>query len=117
LVPTHYGLLGDADSWGPKETVWLVPVLSVFLFATLGYAGREPRTARYPHVKELQLLIAWYKLEMSVLFTWIQVATVNVALKESSGLGVYFLPMFLVVLLVPLAVFHLSGYRMPAKHG
>ena len=34
-VPAHFGAHGEINSWGEKRTLWLLPIVSVFLYLFL----------------------------------------------------------------------------------
>lgn len=48
LVPTHFGLDGRPDAWGPKsDTVWLLAALTIPIVA-IHVLSRYPRSFNYP---------------------------------------------------------------------
>jgi len=123
-VPIHYGLLGNPDSYGPKETLLILPVLSFLLYALLSYGQRHPersnvpwkindanRAQTYALVKQL---LSGEKLAMVVFLSYLQWATVSIALEHSQGLGVWFAPLSLVGVLSPLLFFYVRGHKL--KH-
>jgi len=123
-VPIHYGLLGNPDSYGPKETLLILPVLSFVLYAVLSYGQRRPersnvpwkindanRAQTYALVKQL---LTWEKLVVVVMLSYLQWAGVSIALQHSQGLGVWFAPITLVAMFSPLLFFYVLGDKL--KH-
>lgn len=39
-VPLHFGLSGNADSYGPKALLWILPVINLGLFYLLGLSAK-----------------------------------------------------------------------------
>ena len=38
-IPTHFGAAGRIDSWGPKSTVLILPILGVFMFGIFQFVA------------------------------------------------------------------------------
>ncbi|HEY9787072.1 MAG TPA: DUF1648 domain-containing protein [Candidatus Obscuribacterales bacterium] len=110
-VPIHFGLLGEADNWGPRITVLIGPAVSIFLFVMLTIGGRSSKGSQ-PDARQL---LAVYRLVMGLMLSYMQAATVNVALGRASGLGAWFAPAFLVAVFAPLGFYHLTGKKLPKK--
>jgi len=127
LVPMHYGLLGTPDSWGPKETILILPVVAIFTYFFFSFGQKHPERSNVPwkindtnraetYALVKQLLI-WEKLVMVILFTYLQAAGVAIALKQWEGLGVWFAPIMLVAVFAPIVHFFLVGKKFKdVKH-
>ncbi|MBI1882157.1 MAG: DUF1648 domain-containing protein, partial [Chloroflexi bacterium] len=108
LVPTHFGVSGDVDAWGDKRTLLILPGVSLILYLTLTIASRFPHKFNYPWPITAQnageqyhlarSLLAWLKAETIILFAIIEWMTIRTALGQANGLGVVFLPFFMVVI-------------------
>lgn len=46
-VPTHFGFDGSPDHWGSKNTIFLLPIITTFLFALLTIVNRYPHSFNY----------------------------------------------------------------------
>ncbi len=113
-VPTHFGWSGPPDAYGPKETVWLLPAVTVLLYAILTVASRLSKfSARVPsdnpavrvRVESIgRDLIGWIKAELTWLFAWITWTTLQIALGHRRGLSPAFGPL-LIALPLATAVF------------
>jgi uncharacterized membrane protein len=47
-VPTHFGFNGRPDQWGPRWTIWLLPVVGVVIWAVMAGASAAAGQARIP---------------------------------------------------------------------
>lgn len=107
-VPTHYGLLGAPDAYGPKGTIWILPVAALFLYSLLTFVGRRPARMNLPTsvtpeqraqvLPAAQATVGWLKVEILGIVGWMTLTTIAVAMGRSSGLGAAFLPASLGVL-------------------
>jgi uncharacterized membrane protein len=46
-IPTHYGINGEADSWGSKTSIFVLPAISTILFIGLSILNRFPHVFNY----------------------------------------------------------------------
>lgn len=47
-IPTHFNFKGQADAWGSKITLWIMPLAGLLLFFLLSLAQKFPRLYNYP---------------------------------------------------------------------
>lgn len=100
-IPTHFGLSGAPDQWGSKATLWFLLGIALFIYLLLTVISRFPQAFNFPvpvtpenrdRLASLaQEMMRWMKVELIVLFTWIEWQSVQVALGRASGLGPTFL--------------------------
>ena len=105
-IPTHFGLGGEPDAYGNKVWLWFLPVLNLGLYALLGNIHRLPKSMfNYPVklteenkdrqfaniLQMVQVLRAFICLSIAYI-SW---STVYTALGQQSGLGSWFLWLFL----------------------
>jgi hypothetical protein len=104
-VPVHFGLRGEADRWGGRWMIFMMPLVStaivaldywIFEYVSPGSPRPIPPEMRTP----LHLLL----LELSVIFTYITWRMSEVAFGRARGLGGWFLPVALI------AVFATCGW-------
>ena len=113
-IPTHFGADGRADAWGGKGSLLLLPVMAAVFYALFTVLERFPWIFNYPgeiteenaayQYKLGRLLLEWLKLIIIAIFLYIQWQTTRVARGLSGGLGLWFLPVFL------LALFGVMGF-------
>jgi len=92
-VPVHFSINGEADRWGGRWMIFLIPLVSTALVALdywiFEYAS--PRS-RKPIPPEMMTPLHLLLLELSLIFTYITWRMSEVAFGRSRGLGGWFLP-------------------------
>lgn len=48
MIPTHFAVTGKANSWGSKNTLFIMPIMSTITVAILIFITRFPRFFNYP---------------------------------------------------------------------
>lgn len=93
-IPVHFGLSGEADGWGGRWMIFLMPsvatlivALDWFIFVQLKGSPKMPAAMELP----LHLMM----LELTLLFAFITWRMSEVAFERAKGLGVWFLPVVL----------------------
>jgi len=98
-VPVHFGLTGEADRWGGRWMIFLIPLVSTAL-VSLDYWLFEyasPRSVK-PIPLEMRTPLHLLLLELSVIFTYITWRMSEVAFGRARGIGGWFLPVTLVAI-------------------
>lgn len=120
-IPTHFGPDGQPDRIGDKSTLWFLPVLGLVIFGFMTFMNRIPHHFNYmvnitPENAEKQYsmatrLIRVLKCMIMGIFAFIVWRTIQIAGGASSGLGLGFL---LVAVLIPSITFYYI-YKSVAK--
>lgn len=110
-IPTHYNGMGEVDSYGPKTTIFLLPVLGTLIFVFLTFMLRKPESFNYTveiteenalaQYTNSTKLIRFMKLALIILFIVIDYKTIETARGNSDGLGKWFLPFTIALIFVP----------------
>lgn len=110
-IPTHYNGMGEVDSYGPKTTIFLLPVLGTLIFAFLTFIIRKPESFNYTveiteenalaQYTNSTKLIRFMKLSLIILFIVIDYKTIETASGTSDGLGKWFLPFTIALIFIP----------------
>ncbi|WP_339206773.1 DUF1648 domain-containing protein [Paenibacillus sp. FSL K6-3182] len=108
-IAIHFNGRGEADGWGSKAALVILPIISFLLFAGLALLRKIPHEFNYmttiteqnaPYqYKTSILLLSWIKLEIVALFAYVQWAAIQVASGGASKLGIWLLPVILVILI------------------
>lgn len=90
-IPIHYNALGEADDYAKKSSIWLLPILNLLnlllVFALgKGAALQGDKKVQTPYFSEI------IGLYVGLIMTYLEIATVLVALGIIQSLGVWFLP-------------------------
>lgn len=120
-IAVHFNYLGQPDGYGPKEVLFFMVGLAVVMQVTLSLGANNPKRANVPWkiteanreetmamVKDLLITI---KAEISVMLSYLLWAMVQCGLKQADGLGVYFLPIFLLATFAPIVAFFVRGRK------
>ena len=114
-IPTHFNAAGEADGFGSKASIIGLPVIASLLFIGLTVLNRYPHIFNYPTAitqkNALRLytlatrMLRYLKLVLVVVFGGIEFMTIQHATGKGAGLGVWFLPLTLVLIFLPLIYF------------
>jgi uncharacterized membrane protein len=117
-IPTHFNLAGQPDGWGSHSTLFLLPVVASALYLLITLGGLLPASFKAPirvmaeNRARLEALshqmLAWFKVDLVCLFTWIQWSILDGARNGNSKLSPAILPVFLV------AIFGALGWHIVA---
>jgi hypothetical protein len=115
IVPIHYGLNGQPNRFGSRDTLWLLPAIATLLYGFLHFIARFPHLfnlpvaatdPRRPHVEAMALdLLGWMRLEIAWLFGFLTWSSVVTARHIGTGLPVWFTPFFVIVTLSTVGIF------------
>ena len=120
-IPTHYNGVGQADGFGGKATILTLPLIATVLFIGLTILNKFPHIFNYPtnltqdnalrQYTNATRMIRYLKLIIVVIFGLIAFKTIQNANGEADGLGVWFLPMTLGLIFIPLTYFVIKSYK------
>lgn len=113
MIPIHFNAQGDADNWGSKNTIFIMPGIAIILFVGLFFLSKVPHVYNYTVeiteenasqiYREANLFMSIFNLEMVLIFT---IAAVDIM---GETLGVWFV---VVVFGVPLVTVVLFAIRL-----
>lgn len=122
-IPKHYNALGEVDSWGPKSSVWIIPIAAILIYALVTVAAFFPNAWNYP-VKiaeenlpkaenKIRQMLACMKVLITGLFIYLQFETLNLSTNISMGVTFGFmLVMFGIMFYFLAALRKLSSERV-----
>lgn len=121
IIPIHYNGAGQADGFGGKGSILTLPLMATILFVGLTILNRFPHVFNYPTpiIEENSLrqytiatrMIRYLKLIVVVIFGLIVLQTIRNVNGQISGLGVWFLPLILGLIFIPLAYFVIKSIK------
>ncbi len=122
IIPTHFGASGQADGHGSKATIFLLPVIATITSLGITALSKHPHLFNFPveltpENSERQYtnavrMIRFMKLSLSITFTLIVFGMIQSAQGKSDGLGVWFLPFTLALIVVPTMYFMVKSFKM-----
>lgn len=119
-IPSHYNATGIADDYSNKSTIFVLPVLAAVIYLAMTVLSKHPHIFNYPatitqeNAKRMYTtatrLIRVMKLVVIVILGAIVFMTFRTSLSKREGLGSWFLPVAVVVMIAPV-VFYLMKSR------
>ena len=108
-IPTHFDISGRPNAWGSPAVLWLLPLIGTGLYLLLTALARiqfrryslpvRVTEANLPFIREKTgEMVAWIKLEVLVLFTYIQWSIIQGARAGEFHPEPLMIPVFLVVI-------------------
>lgn len=120
-IPVHFNASGVADGFGEKKSIFSLPIVATVMFFGLFLLSRFPRILNYPkkiteenaYVQYLYAtrLVRYLNFALVVIFGYLILASILNAQGSADGLGVWFTPLMLVLLFVPLIFYLIKAYR------
>jgi uncharacterized membrane protein len=114
-IATHFNGAGVANGFGGRATLWLLVGIALLLYVTLSAIERIPRVVNLKKplaperekvvLAESMAMVGWIKVEICWMFAYICLAMVRHGMGLQVGLGRWFLPVTLVVVLGTTAVY------------
>jgi len=128
IIPTHFGISGQADDWANKSLfyVFLIPVLQSLILGLFIFTYYKPQYSDMPttmwlmtldnkhrdHAFDLiRTMIGGISIWIGVLFTYITYGMNNSALNTDSGLSSWFLFALIGSMMVWLVFWSIKVYR------
>lgn len=120
-IPTHFMSNGQPNAWGSPSSLWLLPAIGAAVYLFISVVSMFPAAFNFPvratPVNRLRLealtlqMLAWVKVELVLLFLYIQWAIVESARKGSAALSPAIVPVFLVALFATIGVHFVAVFR------
>ena len=121
IIPTHYNGAGVADGFGNKWMILTLPLVATVLFIGLTILNKFPHIFNYPteitadnalrQYTNATRLIRYLKVIIVVIFGLIAFQTIRHANGQTEGLGIWFLPMTMGLIFIPLIYFFIKSTK------
>lgn len=121
-IPVHYNLAGEADGFGEKKNIFLLPIIGTVQYVVISFLQEYPHLFNYwgkisPENAKKQYTnavrtIACLKCAMILLFLVINYQTVRVAMGKTEGLGTWFSPVGIGLILLLVGYSLVQSYRL-----
>lgn len=120
-IPTHYNGVGNADGFGGKTNILILPLIASILFVGMTILNKFPYIFNYPakitvenafrQYTNATRMLRYMKLILVMFFGLIAFKTIQGANGQSFGLGVWFLPLTMGLIFIPLIYFITKSFR------
>jgi uncharacterized membrane protein len=121
-IATHFNGAGVANGFGARSTLWVLVGIAVLLYAALSVINFVPRIVNLKSplaperekvvLAESMAMVGWMKAEMCWMLAYTCLAMVRNGMGLQVGLGSWFLPVTLVVVLGTCAVYLMRIFRV-----
>jgi uncharacterized membrane protein len=121
IIPTHYNGSGQANGFGGKAVILILPFIATILFIGLTILNKFPHIFNYPtNITEENVLrqytnatklIRYLKLIIVIIFGLITFKTIQNTSGQEDGLGVWFLPLTIGLIFIPLTYFIIKSFK------
>ncbi len=121
IIPSHFNGAGQPDDYSQKSSILALPAIGTFLYFMLTLIALIPHQFNYTititpanALKQYTIairLVRYLKAAIIWLFFYISFATVRVVAKEDSGLGLWFLPITLGGIFIPIIIYVIMASR------
>ena len=108
-IATHFNAAGNANGLGARSTLWVLVGIAVLLYATLSALNFLPRVVNLKRqltpardravLTTSMAMVGWIKAETCWMFAYLCLAMVRNGMGLQVGLGWWFLPVTMVVVL------------------
>ncbi len=115
FIPIHFNALGQADSYGNKGTLFILPFLATILWFGLSQLNKYPHMFNYltritaENAKKQYMLATRLfrvlKLAIIVIFLLILLLIFMTTTGVTHGFGIWVLPLIIAILLIPTIVY------------
>lgn len=113
-IPTHFNVSGRADNYGNKQSLLILPILATIIYSGLTKLNKRPHIFNYvTKITEGNALrqytiatrmLNFLKLSILVIFSLIVLLTYLTTIGVANGIGFWFLPFVLGLVLIPIVV-------------
>jgi len=120
-IPTHYNALGQADAFGGKASILLLPIVATVLFIGITIINKFPHIFNYPinitkdnalrQYTNATRLLRYFKLIIVFIFGLVSYQSIRHANEQIYGLGPWFLPLIMLLIFVPLIYFIFRSFK------
>ena len=121
IIPTHYNGAGVADGFGEKWMILTLPLVATVLFVGCTIINKFPHIFNYPteitaenalrQYTNATRMIRFLKLIVVLIFGLIAFKTIQNGNGQAEGLGVWFLPLTLGLIFIPLSYFVVKSFN------
>ena len=120
-IPTHFGIDGQPNAWGPVGSLWLLPAIGVGIYLVISLVALFPASFNYPVrvtpanrprlVSLTLLMMSWIKLELASLFLYIQWSIIQSVREGKAALGPFIVPGFIAAVFATVGIFIVAIVR------
>jgi uncharacterized membrane protein len=121
-IPSHFDAAGKVDQYGSKGTIFILPAIGTLLFIGMTILNRYPYIFNYTvritagnarrQYTIATRIIRYLKVTIMVTFLIIEYRIFTTAEGKTSGLGGWFLPVSVAVILIPVIIAIIKSFEI-----
>jgi uncharacterized membrane protein len=121
-IPTHFNGAGEADGFGGKNNIFVLPIVGTIVFIGMTLLNKNPHIFNYPKTITNQNALSQYsnatrmirvlKLILVLVFALILVRTLQNTNGSADGLGTWFLPLIISLCTIPTLYFLIKSMKL-----
>lgn len=121
-IPIHFNGTGEADGFGARGNILALPLIATILFLGLTILNKFPHIFNYPakittdnalrQYTNATQLIRYLKFIIVIVFGLIVLQTIRIVNGQTNGLGVWFMPLTLGLIFIPIPYVVIKSYKM-----
>lgn len=121
IIPSHFNAAGEADGFGPRASIFILPVTGSLVFIGLTILNRFPHVFNYPvkitpenAAKQYTMatrMIRFLKLSILVIFSIVVYMSSYAAIHQTNSIGIWILPSMMIIIFVPLGYYIFKSFR------
>lgn len=108
-IPTHFNLQGQPDDWSSKWIIFVLPLVVLGIYSAFNYLTQRPYLFNYAQkiteenaadlYRSAKMLLITLRCIIIYTFFFISWQTVRISQGQAEGLGSWFLPLFLCLII------------------
>ncbi len=124
-IPTHFNGAGEADGFGEKTNIFVLPIIGTILFIGMTMLNKNPHIFNYPKTitnenalnqySNATRMIRVLKLTIVFVFGLILFMTLQFTNGNADGLGTWFLPLTISLFIIPTLYFLFKSMKIKAN--
>ena len=120
-VPAHYNGVGEVDRWGSKGEMLILPIIGLAMWIGMSVLEKYPHVYNYTNLTKenareqylnARMMINVLKNQMVFIFTYLTWKNIQIGLGNHDSLGVWFLPVFLLLIFGSMGYFIIKSFRL-----
>lgn len=120
-VPTHYNAVGDVTRWGSKWGMLTTPIIAIVMWISMTVLEKYPHVYNYLRLTKENVraqyvnarqMVNVLKNIITLVFAYVMWKDTQVALHYDEAIGVWFLPVFFIVVFGPMIYFIIRSFRI-----
>lgn len=120
-IPTHFNASGQADDYGNKVTLLILPILATIIYFVVTQLNKHPHVLNYmteitednaeKQYTNATRMLRFLKLAILIIFSLIIIFTYLTTIGVKNGLGFWFLPLTFGLLLIPTIISIIQSFN------